>query len=414
LKVWLLSKQRPNSKVPQIDSFSRRSPRICIIAHNSFGALSGGHTGHVGGSERQTALMARWFAARGYETSCITWNEGQPDGEPIRGVRVWKTCGPDEGIPGIRFFVPRLSSLYSAMRRADADIYYHNSAQYVTGLAAAWCRRNGRRFVYSAAAELACDARLPLMKKPHERFLYRRGVRQAHLRIVQTERQQELLRNGWGLESMVLPMPCPGRSANEFRAPSPPNPARVVWVGRVDPNKRPDWLLAIAEKLPAIQFDIAAAPNGYFDVPNRLQRQAENMPNVRWCGAVSWEKMPEFYPGATCLCCTSMHEGFPNIFLEAWSHGVPVVTTFDPGGIIKRLNLGTQAADVESLASAIAKLAEAKDLWRTQSRNARRYYEENHEVDSAMERFEAALVGLVRSPVSNPRAVPASADFQVP
>jgi glycosyltransferase involved in cell wall biosynthesis len=344
-------------------------------------------------------MTARWFADRGYDTSLITWDEGQADGESVHGVRVWKTCRPDAGLPGVRFFHPRLTGLYAAMSRANADIYYHNSAEYVTGLAAGWCRRHGRKFVYSAAAELACDVRLPLLRKPHERFFYRRGVKQANLRIVQTERQQELLREGWGLPSVVLPMPAPGPKDSEFEQPVFPHPARVIWVGRVDENKRLDWLLEIAAKLPDVRFEVAAAANNAGSFASRLFERAGQLSNVHCPGAIPRDKMPAFYRGATCLCCTSMHEGFPNTFLEAWSHGIPVVTTFDPGGLVTKLGLGRIGSSVDALAEGIVALAKDEETWRSASNRARAYYAENHEVDLAMSRFEAEFTGLMARPV---------------
>jgi hypothetical protein len=60
--------------------------QICFVAHFAYGALSRTDTGHVGGIERQCSLMARWFAARGYRVSMITWDEGQEDGVEIDGV----------------------------------------------------------------------------------------------------------------------------------------------------------------------------------------------------------------------------------------------------------------------------------------------------------------------------------------
>jgi glycosyltransferase involved in cell wall biosynthesis len=287
-----------------------------------------------------------------------------------------------------------MKSLYAAMRRADADIYYHNSAEYVTGLAAMWCRRYRRKFVYSAAAELACDARLPLLNRTHDRLLYRIGVRQAHLRIVQTQRQHELLREGWNLDSIVLPMPCPGPAVIGYRAPNPPQPARVLWAGRLDSNKRLDWLLKIATALPDIEFEVATAINHHGEFAEGLRQRAERLPNVLWLGPVAREQMPDLYRRATCLCCTSQHEGFPNTFIEAWSHGIPVVTTFDPDGVVQRLGLGFVAYDILGLTNGISSLAEQSALWLNYSRRARDYYTANHQQDAALRRFETAFTQL--------------------
>ena len=379
-----------------------RKARICIIAHYAYGALRGGEHGHIGGAERQTSLMAQWFAAAGHETSLITWDEGQADGSKVAGVTVWKTCRADAGLPVARFFHPRLTGLYSAMRRANAEVYYHNAAEAVTGLAASWCRRHGRKFVYSAAAELACDARLPLLSKFQERKFYAYGLRAADLRIVQTRAQQKLLQDGWNLPSVVLPMPCPDSASPNAIPAEPPSAGRVIWVGRVDTNKRLNWLLDVAEKLPSVTFEIAAADNGALDLTNNLRARATTLTNVRWRGAVPRELMPEFYRGATCLCCTSMHEGFPNIFIEAWSHGVPVVTTFDPDGTVVRSGIGVAASGVNELVGAISDFCSNRALWCETSRRAREYYRANHRVDAVMPRFQAELNCLVVGQ-NNPR-----------
>jgi len=386
--------------------------RICIIAHNAYGALTGGGQGHIGGAERQTSLMAKWLAAAGHETSLITWGTREEDGQRVAGVTVRTVGDASVGLPVMRFFHPRLTGLYAAMQRADAEVYYHNAAEAITGLAASWCHRHGRKFVYSAAAELACDIRLPLLNKTYERVLYRYGVRHADLRVVQTGAQQRLLQQGWDLSSVVLPMPCPGPEDVNCPVPEPPQPSRVIWVGRVDENKRLNWFLDIAAKLPSVNFEIAAAANTSIALTRELQQRASALPNVRWCGAVPRERMPEFYQGASCLCCTSMHEGFPNIFIEAWSHGVPVVTTFDPDGLVTRLRLGAAATDVSGLAQAISNLASDAEGWRACSRRSREYYFANHRVDVAMERFQIEFNRLLVKEGAGPSSVKmASPDF---
>ena len=148
---------------------SRARPALCIIAHDAYGALAGGQCGYVGGVEWQTTLTARWFAARGYRVSLVTWDEGQPAGEEIDGVRVLPVCRRDAGLRGLRFVHPRWGNLCRALRAAQADVYYHNSAEEVTGQVAWWCRRHGASFVYAVASNPDCDARLPQMPAFHER-----------------------------------------------------------------------------------------------------------------------------------------------------------------------------------------------------------------------------------------------------
>ena len=93
--------------------------RIAIVAHNAYGMISGRGTGHIGGVERQTSMLARWLAGRGHDVSLITWQEGGPETEVFDCVQVIKACPRDAGIPGARFFVPRWSSLNTALRAAD-------------------------------------------------------------------------------------------------------------------------------------------------------------------------------------------------------------------------------------------------------------------------------------------------------
>ncbi len=234
-------------------------PRLCLVSHAAYGAMTGGAGGHIGGVERQTSFTARWFAARGYPTSLVTWGEGPVGDECVDGVRIIKVCSRDAGLPGLRFFHPRWTSLLAALRRADADVYYQNCAEEVTGQVALWCRRHGRPFVYSAASQADCDPCLPMLQRRRERILYRFGLRHADQVIVQTRVQQRMLREGFGRESVVIPMPCPGPSDAEFVERDPPAEGRfrVLWVGRICREKRPDRLLDLAAAMPEMAFDVA-------------------------------------------------------------------------------------------------------------------------------------------------------------
>jgi glycosyltransferase involved in cell wall biosynthesis len=379
-----------------IDTTDRSTGRdgrfsICLVAHMAYGALTGGSRGHAGGVEHQTTMTARWLARRGHDVSLIVWNEGQPHDEIVDGVRVLSLCRQDAGIRGVRFLHPRWTSLTRALARANADVYYHNCGEHVTGQIALWCRRRGRPFVYSVASDPECDPALPMLAHARERVLFRYGLRRATRLIVQTRKQQRMLQDGFSRGATMLPMPCPGPSDAEYVAPKPPSAradTRFVWVGRISPEKQLAVLIDIAAALPDVRFDIAGAARQEDAAAEAVLARARALPNVRVLGRVAREEMPAVYRGATGLICTSAYEGFPNTFLEAWSHGVPVLSTVDPDDLIQQRGLGVVAASAAEFSRAIERIVASPADWSRMSSSARAYYATHHQVDEAMPRFE--------------------------
>jgi glycosyltransferase involved in cell wall biosynthesis len=292
----------------------------------------------------------------------------------------------------LRFFHPKWTGLNAALEKADADVYYHNCGECVTGQMSGWCRRNGRSFVFSAASEADCDPSLPELTSRRERWFYLRGLRQADQVIVQTRTQQSMIARNFQVDATVIPMPAPGPADEEYSAPSPAA-QRVLWVGRVCRVKRPDRLVEIAKACPEIQFDVAG-PVYDDEFSKAAAAEAAVLPNVTLHGAVSREGIPDLYRRSSLLCCTSDYEGFPNTFLEAWSHGLPVVSTVNPDGVIVRENLGRVASDVPSLSSAIDGLLGDPSAYAASSAASRNYYLQHHSMEAVMPRFEAVFASL--------------------
>jgi glycosyltransferase involved in cell wall biosynthesis len=165
----------------------------------------------------------------------------------------------------------------------------------------------------------------------------------------------------------------------------------VVWVGRVCKVKRPDLYLDVAETCPEATFELVGPADGS-PYAEQVCERARCIRNVIVRGPATRSQLPGVYQPATLLCCTSAFEGFPNTFLEAWSYGLPVVTTFDPDGLVAERSLGIVAAGVPSLVAGIRRLAESPELYERISGNARRYYVKNHTVEIAMQRFEGLFL----------------------
>jgi glycosyltransferase involved in cell wall biosynthesis len=366
---------------------------ICFVAHFARRAISGASDGHIGGVERQTNLMARWLVGKGHTVSVIVWGEeGQPSEIDIDGIRVISLCRQSDGIPGLRFLVPRWSSLLRALRRADADIYYQNCAEYVTGQVALWVQRAGRHFVYSVASDPDCDPQLPKMKKLRERVLYRHGLRNADRVIVQTETQRQKMAQGFQRASLVLAMPC------EDLPNTPPGESEavgnsVLWIGRRAPVKRPEAVADIASHCAEFHFDVVGPEGGTDAYRKALRAKLDASINVSLLGAVNFSAVRKYYERSALLLCTSHFEGFPNTFLEAWSCGCPVVSTVDPDGVITKHQLGMYSPDIDRIPDLIREVAKSREEY---SQRCRTYFAQHHQKDLAMRRFEVAFEDVLR------------------
>ena len=90
-----------------------------------------------------------------------------------------------------------------------------------------------------------------------------------------------------------------------------------------------------------------------------------------------------------------MLEGFPTTFLEAWSCGLPVVTTFDPDGIVARNCLGSVVKTQEELATRLKTLALDEEARGRISRAAVSFFGENYSVETVSRQFRRAFVELL-------------------
>ncbi len=362
-------------------------PSICFVAHNAYGSLAGENRRHAGGIERQQATMAVWLAQHGFRVSLVCWREPGAMPESVDGVRIVPLCEADAGLPVVRFVHPRWTSLNRALAAADADLYYYNCGDLVLGQLALWAGRRGRPVVFSVPSDPDCDPALPALKSRRERFLYRLGLERTQHIIVQSTRQRRMLTEGFGKDSTVLPMPCRGFDPASRVAGS--GPLRVLWVGRLSAEKRPDWIIEAARRLPDVEFTIVGDANRETDYADRVRRDGEALANVTLAGRVPYERMGEFYARADVLCCSSVYEGFPNVFLEAFSTGVPVVTTCDPDDLVETRGLGHAVDDLDGLAAALGELRDDSVTRLAMGEAAMRYFAGRHTLDAAMRQFAA-------------------------
>jgi glycosyltransferase involved in cell wall biosynthesis len=174
-----------------------------------------------------------------------------------------------------------------------------------------------------------------------------------------------------------------------------PGGPRVVWIGRFSREKRLELLLDVAGQCPEIEFEVVG--DG-IDEPyvRGLKLRASVISNVRMRGYLPHDQTLRCYDRANALVCTSSTEGFPNVFLEAWSRGIPVVTTFDPDGVVEDFNVGLYVGTTKAMAGAIGRICYDKRLSRRLGGRAHEYYRAHHTVEAAVSAYDRLFQQLIR------------------
>jgi glycosyltransferase involved in cell wall biosynthesis len=367
---------------------ARSRPHICFVAPNAWPVFSGDRTIKlVGGAEVQQSVLARLFHRNGYRVSMICLDFGQPQGAVVDGIPVRKTYLPDAGIPVLRFFHPRLTSVWSALREVDADVYYQRSAGMLTAVMAQFCRRHGKRSIYAGASDMDFMPRKQQIRFARDRWLFERGLSQVDRIVVQNKAQLESCRVHYGREATLIPS-C-------YALPELCKPARgeaVLWVGTVHDYKQPELLLELARRLPNRRFVMiggSAAPGerlhpGYYEA---IRDQAAKLPNVEMIGFLPLEQVEAWFDRGRVLVNTSVYEGMPNTFLQAWARGIPTVATVDVGARLNGKAVYEKFTRIEEGAAEIERLCTDDLHWARASVRCLEYFNREHSSNEVLRRY---------------------------
>jgi len=176
---------------------------------------------------------------------------------------------------------------------------------------------------------------------------------------------------------------------------------RVIFLGRLDPIKRPWLFVELARSFPAVEFLVLGQPHFH----GLGSWTAADLPlNVRLLGHVEGTMKHQLVSSAWALVNTSIHEALPTSFLEALARETPLLSFTNQDDVVSRFGLvvpwcgGDGMQGLGNLGEGMRRLIDDTSLRTTLGRAGRRWVEQTHNGERFFHAFDrlCARAGVAR------------------
>jgi len=332
--------------------------KICFWGNNG-GALNGNPSG---GGELQIALLAKALVSLGHNVVFVDYNVSE-DFVSKDGIIVRSITGYNDGIKILRTF-RRLKLIYLMLLNQQADIYYCRIRDFRHILAYQASRKVKAKFILALASDLDVTSFRTRLKYYYfadigglwwffngllSEIVYSFLLRKSDLILAQHEGQKSILLMK-RIKSKILYNLI---DLSEIPVVNNPSHLEFCYVGSLDKRKGFADFYNLVTESESSSFKIIGTPRD--KTGEIFYEKIKMLNNVKLFGRLSHSDTLYQISNSKALISTSPMEGFPNIFIEAWACGIPVLSLFfDPGDIIQKEELGVVGSgDIKVLLKAM-------------------------------------------------------------
>jgi glycosyltransferase involved in cell wall biosynthesis len=314
---------------------------------------------HLGGVENMVQELSLGLAAAGCTVDVLTSRAGgvaPADETPAPNVRVRRLWGPEF------LHTPLLPGLLPTLLRQPAGTVYHlHVAQAgLPELALLAAKLRHRALIAHVHLDVEPSSLAgKYLLGPYKQHLLKMVLRRANRVVVLTADQGKLVTAKYQVNPDRLTV-LPNGVATGYFAPAHATfhkPLRLLFVGRLAIQKRPERIVEAMKLLPNAQLEVVG------DGPDRAKLEAytqqHDLKNVNFRGVLRGAELRKAYAAADLLVLPSDQEGMPLTLLEGMAAGLPIMGSDVVG--IRELITGTgvlvSKPSPETFAAAIKKLA---------------------------------------------------------
>jgi glycosyltransferase involved in cell wall biosynthesis len=284
-----------------------------------------------------------------------------------------------------------LVPLYRALALIRPHVIYQRVGGGYTGICALFSRRHGAKLIWHVSHDTdvsyeTLDGGRNFLRRRLEKWSIEFGLRRADRIVVQTRHQSELLRRCYGRAADQI---VPNFDAAATQTVDKSGAPLILWVANLKPWKRPDAFIRLAAALQDVaetrfimvgQRDTSPKRAAWQDA---MMREIAALPNLEYMGSRSQDEVYELMARSCIFVNTSIHEGFPNTFIQAWMRDAVVVSLdVDPDGVLEREDIGIHAGSEAALQRAVKQLLAEPALRTAYAERAQRYVRSHHSLQN--------------------------------
>lgn len=366
--------------------------KICFLSLSSYSLLSSrDRKVDYGGAEVKQVIIGRELAERGFDIFFITY-DNVPSRVPSNEIynfdhiSVIKSFYVSTKISLIKKFM----IIWRCLKRADSDIYIHSSG--FPGIVPLFCLIHRKKFILLISSDRNAVLRNIASNTSFiTKIALFLDIWLADIVVAQNTFQQRSVEQNFSKKPVLIYNPI--KISKLFKPKGPCGKKNVIWIGTIEEIKQPFLLIELAKSLPDYHLKVIGRCS--INEPTMCKRflsEINSIPNLNYLGFISHNEMDTIYQEASILVNTSIAEGFPNTFLEAWLFGVPVISlNVDPDEVICKNRLGFHSKTVKQMVTDIDTLLSNESLLIEYGRNCRSYVESVHDLNKIADYYVSIL-----------------------
>lgn len=331
----------------------------------------------IGGSELQCDLIASELANRGFGVAYII-----PGGKgPYRSDRKYRVIPCEDSGKGI--------AEMTISERPDIVYWRYNKRNFLDAVKR--MDSAGLSVIFSSSSEedvkkgLSNKKKLSIRKKVKLYLRKRKNYRGfSHVDAVVVNNVSHLNK---------LPVPhqkfIPNGVINA-KVPFDWNRPYCAWISSLKQIKRPERMLELAKQFEDRNIDFIMVGEIQEEEYSWFTEKGNLPGNVHYLGFRSPEEVNGILYGAELHIHTCFPEGFPNVFIQAWTQATPSVSLgYDPSGYITKHSMGGYAQnDFNTFVGLTDKYLTHPELAKEAGRNAQKFAESMFNTEKSVDMLE--------------------------